>query len=166
MFQLYTFCKKCWKCISKRKLPKYSIFNGMSQLCCQNYPLTLENFSITKKVVIAKAHLIITILKLKPNNRFNPRFYRGIQDHVIILFQNLGPLLISFPSDLATFEDIIRIVWLGLTFSQCKDLQKFVFIRKHQIIKVLEWLKVHNSFYNDIFINYSLLNTWEDEFIP
>ena len=44
-------------------------------------------------------------------------------------------------------------------------MQKFVFVRKYQIIKVLKWLKMYNPLYNDIFINYPLLNVSKDKFI-
>lgn len=164
--QSYTFCKECWKRITEGKLPKYSISNGMSQLCCQNYPLALENLSIAEEAVIARAHPVVTILKLRPNNRFNPGAYRGIRGHAVLLPQNPGPLLTLLPSDLAALGDVVRIIWLESTSSQRKDLQKFVSVRKHRIIEVLEWLKAHNPLYIDISINYPLLSTWEDEFIP
>lgn len=70
--QLYTFCKKCWKNISEMKLSKYNISNWLPQLCFQNYPLGLENLSIAEKVIIVRAYPVVTILKLRPNNRFNP----------------------------------------------------------------------------------------------
>ncbi|MCJ1350012.1 hypothetical protein MMC31_008255, partial [Peltigera leucophlebia] len=54
--QSYTFCKECWKRITEGKSPKYSISNGMPQLCCQNYPSALENLSIAEEAVIARAH--------------------------------------------------------------------------------------------------------------
>lgn len=57
----------------------------MPQLYCQNYLVVLENFNIAKKTIIARAHSIITILKLKLNNKFNLRFYRKIQGYTIIL---------------------------------------------------------------------------------
>lgn len=98
----------------------------------------MENFSIDEKVVIARAHLVVTILKLKPNNKFNIGAYKGIRGHIVFLPQNRGQLLILLLFDFASFEDIIHIIWLGSTLSQCKDLQKFIFIRKQQIIKVLE----------------------------
>ena len=164
--QSYTFCKECWKRITEGKPPKYSISNGMPQLCCQNYPSALENLSIAEEAVIARAHPVVTILKLRPNNRFNPGAYRGIRGHAVLLPQNPGPLLTLLPSDSAALGDVVRIVWLGSTSLQRKDLQKFVSVRKHRIIEVLEWLKAHNPLYNDISINYPLLNTWEDEFIP
>lgn len=83
--QSYIFGKKCWKNINKEKLLKYNISNRLSQLCCQNYPLALENLSISKKTVIAETHPVVTILKLGPNNRFNLGSYRKIWDHAIIL---------------------------------------------------------------------------------
>ena len=84
----------------------------MLQLYCQNYPLALENLSIVEDAVIAKAHPVVTILKLRPNNRFNPVSYRGIRGHAVILSQNPELLLTLVPSDLATIEDIVRIIWL------------------------------------------------------
>ena len=142
--QSYIFFKECWKCITEEKPPKYSISNGMPQLCCQNYPSALENLSIAEEAVIARAHPVVTILKLRPNNRFNPGAYRGIRGHAILLPQNPGPLLTLLPSDSAALEDVVRIVWLGSTSPQRKDLQKFVSVRKHRIIEVLKWLKAHN----------------------
>lgn len=45
----------------------------------------LENLNIGKKTVIAKVHFVITILKLKSNNKFNSRFYRVIWVYIILL---------------------------------------------------------------------------------
>ena len=70
--QSYIFSKKCWKRITERKSLKYSIFNRISQLCYQNYLSAIENSSIVKEAVIARTHPVVTIWKLKPNNRFNP----------------------------------------------------------------------------------------------
>ena len=136
--QSYKFCKECWKRITEGKPLKYSISNGISQFYCQNYPSALENLSIADKVVIARAHLVVTILKLRPNNTFNLGGYRGIRGHAVLLFQHLGPLLTLLPSDSAAFEDVVCIVWLGSILPQRKDLQKFVSIRKHRIIKLLK----------------------------
>lgn len=108
--QLYIFCKKCWKNISEKKSPKYRIFHKLPQLCSQNYFLALENLSIAQKIIIARAHLIITILKLRPNNKFNPGSYRKIRDHAIILPQNPWLLLILLLFNLIVIEYIMRIV--------------------------------------------------------
>ena len=138
----------------------------MPKFCCQNYSSVLENLSIAEEAIIARAHFIVTILKLRPNNRFNPGSYREIRGHTVILSQNSGPLLTLLLFNSAILEDVIRIVWLRSTSFQCKDLQKFVFVRKQQIIEVLKWLKAYDPFYNNIFTNYPLLNIWEDKFIP
>ena len=82
----------------------------MSQLCCQDYPLELENLNIAEEVVIGKAHPVVTILKLYLNNRFNPGSDRVIQDYIVILSQNLGPLLNLLPFDLAAIDNIVRII--------------------------------------------------------
>lgn len=110
----------------------------MPQLYCQNYLSALENFNITEKFVIVKAHLIVTILKLRPNNIFNLGVYKEIRDYAVLLSQNSGPLLTLLLSDLAAFKDVVYIIWLESTLFQRKNLQKLVSIRKHRIINVLE----------------------------
>lgn len=49
----------------------------------------LRNFSIAKETVIARAHFIVIILNLRPNNRFKLGFYKRIRGHAVILSQNL-----------------------------------------------------------------------------
>ena len=73
-------------------------------------PFGVGNLSIAEEAVITRAHPVVTILKLRPNNRCNPESYREIRGHAVILSQNPGPLLTLLPSDLAAIEDVVRIV--------------------------------------------------------
>lgn len=82
----------------------------MFQLCYHNYSSVLENLSIAEEAIIAKAHLVVTILKLKVNNRFKLGAYRKIRGYAVFLSQNLKLLLILFLFNLATFKDVIHIV--------------------------------------------------------
>ena len=84
----FDFCCVCWNRIKKAQLPKFGIFNKIRQLYCQYYPLQSNGFITAKEVVIVKAYLIITILKLRPNNKFNPRSYWAIQAHFMLPLQN------------------------------------------------------------------------------
>lgn len=86
----------------------------MSQFYCQNSLVVLKNLNIIEKAIIAKVHLVVTILKLKPSNKFNLGFCRGTWDHIVILFQNPGPLLTLFASNLSATENIVYIIWLKL----------------------------------------------------
>lgn len=50
----------------------------MLQLYYQYYFLQLDGFITTKKVLIIRIYPIITILKLKLNNKFNPGLYQDV----------------------------------------------------------------------------------------
>lgn len=53
-------------------LPKYGISNKMPHLSCQYYPSQLDGLTTAEKAVIVNAHSIVTILKQRPNRKFNP----------------------------------------------------------------------------------------------
>ena len=91
-FETFNFGHEYWTHVSGGQEPKFGIYNKISQLCCQHYADLLEGLTSTKKVVIARTHLVVSILKLRPNNRFNPWSYRGICGHFMLLPQNQGSL--------------------------------------------------------------------------
>ncbi len=100
------------------------------------------------------------------HDSFNPGTYRGVRGHSVLLPQNPGPLLILLLSETTSIDDVVRVVWAGKTSPQSEQLSGFVSIRKHCVIGALQWLVANNPLYKNIQINYCLLETWEDEFIP
>ncbi len=103
----FEFCYNYWTCVSGSREPKFGIFNKMSQLCCQYYPVHIEDLTSTKEAVIAKIHPVTTILNLWPNNSFNPGTYRGIRRHCILLPQNPGPLLILLLLEMTFVDNVV-----------------------------------------------------------
>ena len=163
--RILNFCHDYWTHVSKSKEPKFSVSNMMPQLCCQYYPRLLEDFTSTEKAVIARAHPVIKILKLRPNNSFNLGSYRSVCGHSVLLPQNPGPLLNLLPSEKTSVNNVVKVVWAGKTLPQPDQLSEFVSIRKHYAILALHWLMANNLLYENIEINQYLLKTWEDEFI-
>lgn len=82
----------------------------MPQLCYQHHPGLLKSLTYTKQFVIARTHLVITILKLKPNNNLNFRSYKGVCRHYMLLPQNLETLLNLFSLETTFVDMIIRVV--------------------------------------------------------
>lgn len=109
----------------------------MPQKYCQDYPGPLDSLTFTEEAIITRAHLVITILKLRSNNRFNLGLYRGIQGHSIFLPQNSGPLLNLLSSDITSVNDVMQVVWAGKTAPQHEQLKRFVNIWKHHILSTL-----------------------------
>ncbi len=157
--ETFNFCHDCWNQISGGSKPKFGISNKMPQLYCQHYPSMLEGLKSAEEAVIAQAHPVITILKLRPNNTFNPGSYRGIRGHSVLLPQNPWPLLDLLPSETTPIDKVVRVVWGGKASTRPKQLSVFLRIRKHCIIGALHWLIANNLLYKNIGINYRLLET-------
>lgn len=74
----FNFCHNCWTHVNRGKERKFSISNKILQLYCQHYYGPLEGLTSDEKVVISRADPVIIILKLKPNNSFNPKSYKSV----------------------------------------------------------------------------------------
>ena len=123
-------CLTCKKLFLLGNRPKFEILNGLSYADCQSYLLSLVDLFMTKKVVIAHAHPVISILKLKPSGTFNPAAYSGIKRYAVLLPQNPTPLLTLFPSPTLALHDVIRIIWARWGGPTNLDLRYFILVRK------------------------------------
>ncbi len=101
------FCHNCWTCISGDRKPKFGISNKMPKLCCQYYSVLLEDLKSAEKAVIVRAYLVVTIMKLKPNDSFNPGTYRGVRRHFVLLPQNPGLLLTLLLLEMTSVDDVV-----------------------------------------------------------
>lgn len=154
----YKFCKTCFNSISKSNRPKLGCKNGVNTTCCQSYPKELEDLSPVEEAVIARAHPVISILKLRPVGVSTSVTYQRIRGHAVVLPQNPGPLLNSLPSASLRLHDVIRIVWASERAHTAADIRSFASIRREKVLTALRWLKSENPLYRDIVINFNLLD--------
>jgi hypothetical protein len=76
---------------------------------------------------------------------------------MVVIPQDPRPLLHILP---------IKAFWVGKTQPSPHDLKQFLTIRKNQVLSTLRWLVRNNRHYHDLIINYPLLSSWPDDFIP
>ena len=114
----FNFCHDCWTCVNGGRKPKFGISNKMSQLYCQYYPALLKDLTSVEEAVIAKVYPVVTILKLRPNNSFNPETYRGLCRHFVLLPQNLGLLLILLPLEMTSVDNVMQVIWVDKILPQ------------------------------------------------
>lgn len=89
-----------------RSKAKIKFCDKVIWLCYYNL-LLLDSFLFIKEVIITKVYPIVIILKLRPNNSFNPKSYRGVRRHFILLSQNLDLLLNLLPSEVMLVKNVI-----------------------------------------------------------
>ena len=108
--KVFRFSYQCLLSLQHQKLPKYGSCNNLPWVNCQLYPVVFFCLSMAEEVVIACAHPIISILKLRPNGSLNLAAYHAINRHVILLPQNPSSLLTLLPSPEIELHDLICVV--------------------------------------------------------
>ena len=162
----FYFCKACFGMILQSKIPKFGSVNAVSMSACQSYPMILKDLTSVEEAVFARAHPVISIMKLRPSGASRFISYQRIRGHAVVLPQNPGPLLDILPSSSLVLHDVIRIVWASKRPHTVEDIRPFARIRRDKVLQALLWLKDQKPLYKNIVINHGLLENWEDEFVP
>lgn len=145
---------------------KFGHVNAVNTTCCHQFPTELEDLTLVEEGVIARAHQLVSILKLRPASRTSPdSIYKGIRGHAVVLPQNPGSLVGMLPSSTFQVEDIIRVVWASDKPCTEDELRPFLTVRKHKVYAALQWLRHNNPLYQEIIINHDKLDKWPNEFI-
>ena len=160
------FCTSCYTALRHCAVPKFSAKNLVNVTMCQYYPAALEDLTVVEECLIAKCHPIGTILKLRPGGRPSPASYNALRGHMIVIPQDPGPLLRILPSPELKLDNLIKVFWLGKHPPTNRDLKPFLQVRKDKVLAALQYLVQHNHLYHDLAINYRMIDSWADNFIP
>jgi len=163
---LWDLCSPCHKALRDNKPPRFSAANSVNMILCPHYPSVLEDLTVTEECLIAKAHPVGVILKLRPGGRASPLNYHALRGHFIVIPQDPGPLLQILPSPELHLHHLIKVFWLGDRPPTDTDFKPFLLVRKHNVLAALQYLVCHNHLYRGIAINYHLIDSWSDDFIP
>lgn len=107
----YSFCKTCFSMVKKSKPTKFGSINSVNTTtCCQSYPDILTGLTPVEEAVIARAHPVVSIPKLRPGRTSPSVCYQRIRGQPVVVPQNPGPLLNLLPSTEFELHDVIRIV--------------------------------------------------------
>lgn len=162
----WDLCSLCHSSLSRNAIPKFSAKNLVNVTQCQHYPSALEGLTPVEECLIARSHPLGVILKLRPNGRSSPINYRALYGHFIVIPQDPGPLLDILPSPELRLHDLVKVFWLGNKSPVDKDLQPFLLVRKAKVLAALRYLVENNHLYRDVTINHSMIDDWNDDFIP
>ncbi|KAJ6118382.1 hypothetical protein N7471_013849 [Penicillium samsonianum] len=133
---------------------------------CQNYPSALEGLTPVEECLIARCHPLGIILKLRPGGHTSPVSHRALRGHFIVIPQDPEPLLEILPSPALMLHYVIRVFWLGKQPATYADLSPFLLVRKHRVLRALQYLTRHNHVYHNVIVNPQVIDTWDDDFIP
>lgn len=158
-------CSSCHKALIRWATPKFSAKNLVNVTLCQDYPSALDGLTLTEECVIARCHPLEFIVKLRPGGRGSSISHRALRGHFIVIPQDPGPLQI-LPSAASRLDSLIKFFWLGDRPPTDADLIPFLVIRRVKVLAALQYLVRHNHLYRELTINQSMIDNWNDEFIP
>ncbi len=79
---------------------------------CQSHFFALVDLFMAEEAAIARMHLVVSILKLRPSGTFNLAAYSCIKGHVVIFPQNPTLLLTLLLSSTLALHDVRHISWV------------------------------------------------------
>jgi hypothetical protein len=135
-------------------------------MLCQNYPDALTDLTLTKECLIAKCHPIGVVLKLWLGGWLSPVHYQALCGYFILIPQEPGLLLQILPSPVLEFNQLIKVFWLGNCPLTESDLKPFLTVCKDKVLCALQYLVENNPLYQDMVINYPMVDEWANNFIP
>ena len=162
----WQFCSQCNAALRKGNVPKFSAKNSVNVTMCQDYPSALEDLTAVEECLIAICHPVGRILKLRPGGRPSPVSYNALNGHMIVMPQDPGPLLHILPSPDLKLNSLITVIWLGKQPPAVTDLKHFLQVRKDKVLSALQYLVQKNPVYKDVTINHSMMESWDNDFVP
>jgi Helitron helicase-like domain at N-terminus len=163
---LVKLCNGCEISLRKHKIPKFSAANYVNTTFCQAYPADLEGLTYIEECVIALAHPIGAVIKLTSGGKCLGIEYRGSRGHFITFKQDPSQLLTILPSSTLDLYKHVTISWAGMSKPTPENLLAFCRIEKARVLRALLWLVQNNPLYRDVRIDFDLIRSWEDRFVP
>ncbi|KAJ7165491.1 hypothetical protein C8R43DRAFT_823581, partial [Mycena crocata] len=98
-----------------------------------------------------------------------PVLQRGVKGHIIVYPQRPSSIAKTLPPSLTDIITPICVIFVGSqppTAEWLKTKARPLIVRKERVLRALDWLKVHNRLYRNVFIDREVLKDLPDETIP
>ena len=150
-------CRSCEDSLMQGLTPKYALANG---LWLGNVPPQLKNLSYAEQLLISRVRRSKCIVqvssgmhKMKAN---------------VIMFENPMPKIYQrLPPPVEDLDDVLAFIYTGPCRPTPEDLDRTpLLVRKNEVGKALEWLKLNHVDYYDLDIAYDNLKAYPDDGPP
>ena len=156
-------CDPCHKSLHVGELPPEALANHR---WVGDQPLELQNLSWIESIVIARGHMVASIVRLQKSGGMDSAYF-GIKGHAIIVPQDTTQLLDILPLPPSSLPDHVRVVWTGAASDvpQRHQLKHLFTINTDKVRAALIWLKAHHTGYQSVAINDMELDRWPPVFV-
>ncbi|KAI0652912.1 hypothetical protein C8Q70DRAFT_928946, partial [Cubamyces menziesii] len=148
-------CSACLEPIRKRRLPKYTLANG---LWLGDVPECLQDLTFMERMLVA----------LERHNCFVVKVTMGqykMNANAVIFGQPVWKVYERLPPPRADITDCLAMLFVGPCKPTSHDYKRTPFIiRRRAVVRALEWLILNHPDYEHVSIAYDLLDEYpEDE---
>src|SRR5258708_34274170 len=152
-------CSHCHASLKLNKVPKFSLKN---HLYCGHLPDEFHDLTWVEDMAVAiyRATAYVTRLYFSDDPK-NPHVFHG---NTCAHEQNVVSTAKALPRTAADISNTISVLFVGPSKDVPKSMLKNVFrIWKTKVHNFLKWLRFNHQMYSDFDIDFSALDTYEDD---
>jgi hypothetical protein len=150
-------CDSCRSSVRQGKVPELALANG---LWIGDVPLELKCLNFVEKMLVARVRHTCAYVKVASGMRKMTANVIAFQSPVPKVYNILPP-----PRD--DLDEVLAILYTGPCKPTPDDLKRLpFFVRRNNVVKALEWLKLNHRDYADIDISQENLKQYSETAIP
>lgn len=156
-----TICSTCSNYLQHGRQPCLALANDTY---VGEIPMELQDLTFVEELMIGLCRAKCSIFQLRENKHegLSPISQTGFRGHIIVYPQNPSSIASFLPPRIEEITSLICILFIGSTKPTLKWLYekaKPLAVRAGKVRNALVWLKRHNTLYQDIILNETVLDS-------
>ena len=150
-------CDGCRAPLRKGKVPRLALANN---LWIGKVPDELKNLRYVEKILIARVRHTCAFVKVASG-------MRKMKANIIAFESPIPKVYSILPPPRDDLDDVLAILFTGPTVPTPEDFARTPFlVRRNEVIRALEWLKLNHADYTDIEISQDNMNQYDKNMPP
>ena len=151
-------CDGCRQHVRKGKVPRYALANG---LWLGAVPEVLSCLTYIERLLIARVRVNSCFIRVASSG------LRKMASHVIAFETPVPKVYHCLPPPVEDLDEVLAILFTGPCKPTEKEFERTpLLIRRKNVAKALEWLKLNHTDYADLDISYDELNRYPEDAPP
>jgi hypothetical protein len=153
-----SICDGCRQCLRNDKVPRNALANG---LWIGPVPEELACLGFIEKLLVARVRINSCFLRVASSG------LRKMSSHVIAFESPVPKVYHKLPPPMEDLDDVLAVLFTGPCKPTEKEFQRTpLLVRRKQVARALEWLKLNHADYADLEIAYDELERYPEDSLP
>ena len=153
-----SICDRCRQYLRNGKIPRNALANG---LWLGPVPEELACLGFIEKLLVAKVRINSCFIRVASSG------LRKMASHVIAFESPVPKVYHKLPPPMEDLDEVLAVLFTGPCKPTEKEFQRTpLLVRRKQVARALEWLKLNHSDYADLEIAYDELERYPENSLP